>query len=238
MTSLPPQSTIANELQKLYSEYKSEHGKADILCKRVQLFRQEAGIPAINELRYAGHHFLATLDDNGSIFDKDQLRRAKAHAQRACYEAAEAGLVLALKEIKLFRDDYNKVIVTGDVKDYVQILKKTEEAKQRLGVPRKSGDDQQLDHDKHVELFDYLSDAASTLDAARPEINKRMRESRTTKRRWIIALAVSIIGIGVAFNKDRLWAAYDSLHLQGAPKANIAAPSTAGNPALPSGPRK
>ena len=198
MTSAPVQSAKITETQKLFLEFESEYDSADELCKQVQLFRQEAGIPAINEMRYAGYHLRQALSANAQIGDIDQLRKAKSHAQRACYEAAEAGLVLALKEIHLFRDDYKTVVVTGDIKDYVDILTKSQEAQRRLGVARQTGDNQTLDHIKHKELFVYLSQAANTLHAARPEINKRMLETRTARKRWIATTTVAVLALIVA----------------------------------------
>ena len=195
-------NSAANELSKQYSDFISEYDHADELCKKVQLFRQEAGIPAINEIRYAGYHLRKSLDPKGQVSDTDQIRTARGHAQRASYEAAEAGIVLALKVINLFKEDYKKVIVTGDVKDYIAILSKCDEAQKRLGVKRESGDGQQLDHVKHRELFEFLSQAADTLHAARPEINKRMRETRNTNLKWIISTLVAVVLAIFAFFKD------------------------------------
>ena len=189
----------------LFIEFIAEYDRADELCKRVQLFRQEAGIPAINEIRYAGYHLRHAYGTDGRITDTDQLRRAKAHAQRASYEAAEAGLVQALKEISLFKNQYKDVIVTGDVKDYTLILARSDEAQGRLGVRRSLGDGQDLDHVRHMELFEQLSQAANLLHSARPEINKRMRESRTSKRRWLITTAIAITALFIAFFKEKIW---------------------------------
>lgn len=206
MTSAQPQTSAASETQLLYSEFVAAYDRADALCKRVQLFREEAGIPAINEIRYAGYHLRQSINKDGFVADQDQLRRAKSHAQRACYEAAEAGLVLALKEINLFRQNYKDVIVTGDVKDYIQIITIAEEAKKRLGAKRQLGDGQQLDHTRHEELFEYLSSAAEMLHAARPEINKRMHETRTVAKRWKITTAIAICAALAAFFKEKILA--------------------------------
>lgn len=206
MTSGQPQTSAASETQLLYSEFIAAYDHADALCKRVQLFREEAGIPAINEIRYAGYHLRLSINNDGHIADQDQLRKAKAHAQRACYEAAEAGLVLALKEINLFRQNYKDVIVTGDIKDYIQIITKAAEAKRRLGAKRQLGDGQLLDHEKHGELFEFLSGAAEMLHAARPEINKRMRETRTVARRWKVTTVIALCAAVAAFFKEKIFA--------------------------------
>ncbi|WP_232629277.1 hypothetical protein [Methylobacterium sp. Leaf118] len=182
-----------------------EYDEASELCAKVQLFRKAAGIPAINEMRYAGYHLRFAFDDQAQLLDQDQLRKAGGHAQRASYEAAEAGLLLALDEINLFKEDYKNVIVTGDVKDYVAILADCAEAQSHLGVQHHLGDGQILDHVRHRQLFETLPKAANTLHAARPEINKRMNESRTGKGRWLITTLIALCALIAAFFKERLW---------------------------------
>lgn len=72
------------ELRRLYET-------ADGFAREVGEFRSEVPIPAHNELRYAGHHLLQSLDNDGTVADEDQLRKARNHCERAMYEAAEAG---------------------------------------------------------------------------------------------------------------------------------------------------
>lgn len=206
MTSNLPQKTgDSSAIVSDYQKFLAEYDEASELCTKVQLFRKAAGIPAINEMRYAGYHLRFAFDDQARLVDQDQLRKARGHAQRASYEAAEAGLLLALEEINLFKEDYKNVIVTGDVKDYVAILADCDEAQGRLGVQRNLGDGQVLDHARHRQLFETFSKAANTLHAARPEINKRMNESRTGKRRWLVTTLIALCALVAAFFKERFW---------------------------------
>ncbi len=198
------QATDGEALAETYGKFVQEYDRAGELCAKVQLFRKAAGIPAINEMRYAGYHLRHALDETGALRDRTQLEKARGHAQRASYEAAEAGLLLALEEINLFKNDYRNVVVTGDVKEYIVILSECEEAQRRLGVRRQLGDGQELDHVRHQELFETLSKAANLLHAARPEINKRMREARTGKIRWIVTTVIAVLTLGVAIFKDKI----------------------------------
>lgn len=44
-----------------YRRLRDEYDTADKVMKEVRAFVDEAGIPAINELRYAGYHLLNTI---------------------------------------------------------------------------------------------------------------------------------------------------------------------------------
>src|SRR4051812_29661413 len=80
------ESTSPTEVKILnLSQFRAAYDKADNFCKEVQSFAAEAGIPAMNELRYAGHHLIVSVDDDGRVVDPDQLARATNHAKRACY---------------------------------------------------------------------------------------------------------------------------------------------------------
>lgn len=79
-------STIATKTSDLplvredFSRLRSEYDIADKVMKDVQAFVEEAGIPAINELRYAGYHLLnaiSPLDADSST--SDELMRAVNH---------------------------------------------------------------------------------------------------------------------------------------------------------------
>ena len=107
--STTPDAGGVAELRRLYET-------ADGFAREIAEFRAEIPIPAHNELRYAGHHFLQAISDDVELVDEEQLRRAKNHCERAMYEAAEAGIISALDSIRVFRQDY-KDIVVGDVLD-------------------------------------------------------------------------------------------------------------------------
>lgn len=164
-------STLTSEthegVPELIDRLKQEHATADALCKHVQAFRKQAGIPAINELRYAGYHVTLALPEPGSDFDQSHLLKAISHAQRATYEAAEAGILTCLDHVELFKQDYRLVPITDVLPDWVSISELASEAQTRLRSNRQTGSDRQLDHRVHKDLFDRLVAAVGRLDAAR-----------------------------------------------------------------------
>ena len=80
------------ELRDLYET-------ADVFAREVSELRSEVPIPAHNELRYAGHHLLQSINDEGEVADEDLFRKAKNHCERAMYEAAEAGIMHILEAV-------------------------------------------------------------------------------------------------------------------------------------------
>ena len=95
-------------------------------------------IPAHNELRYAGHHLLQAINDDGTIADDGQILKAKNHCERAMYEAAEAGIISALDLMHIFRTD-NKGVVVGEVVPGYSQMRKLARTAQDLLVKGRSG---------------------------------------------------------------------------------------------------
>ena len=83
-------SLSSSNIRKLYEE-------AEEALKRYERISLANLAPALNELRYAGHHLLEA-DDAGTETDKLQhLTRAKAHCERARYDAKEATIISLLE---------------------------------------------------------------------------------------------------------------------------------------------
>ena len=85
------------------AELRAAYSAADKFAREVFEFSDDVAIPATNELRYAGHHLLSALGDDGRIVGPEHLRKAISHCHRAQYEAAEAGIASAIKKISQFR---------------------------------------------------------------------------------------------------------------------------------------
>lgn len=174
------------------SQFRTIYAKADGFCKEVQSFASEAGIPAMNELRYAGHHMIVAVDDAGRVSDHDHLVRAINHAKRACYEAGEAGVLIALDRIDTFKTDYKTISVTGVLKNYVDILQAAESAKKRVVLGRDHPNDGASDHADYMEHFRGLVPHCAALDIAREELNKVLADQSRTTRRWVIGVCLTV----------------------------------------------
>jgi hypothetical protein len=193
------------------SQYRSEYQKADEFCQEVQSFVDEAGIPALNELRNAGHHFLRALDDDGNVIEIDDLISARNHARRASYEACEAGNLFALGIIAKFKEDYATIPVDGTVSDYTGLLKKAKAAQKSVELGRQNGFDRAGDHTVRIDAFRELRECAETLEFARDEMNKKIDPAGFARK----TLWIGIIGI-VAALAIALWTALGFWPLNGA----------------------
>jgi hypothetical protein len=91
---------------------------ADSFVREVGTFRGDAIIPALNELRYAGHHVVQSISMDGIVTDASQIRKAHGHCERALYEASEAGIMVAGRAIASFRKSYPGIVISDVVKNY------------------------------------------------------------------------------------------------------------------------
>jgi hypothetical protein len=180
------------------SVYRAAYRRADEFCKEVQSFIEEAGIPAINEMRYAGHHLLLALDDDGTISGGADIVKATNHAHRACYEAGEAGILCALDKISNFKSDYRTVTVSVVVSNYTEILRKAEEAKARIVAERDQAEDRNSDYEDFRSIFLELKEHCNNLDIARDELNKSVKKETKDARRFVIGVFIAIASLIVA----------------------------------------
>ena len=75
---------------------------AEKFAKEVELFQSDLSIPAINELRYAGHHLLKAPAGEDKAAFQEEVLKAKGHCQRSMYEASESGITYSLALIAVF----------------------------------------------------------------------------------------------------------------------------------------
>jgi hypothetical protein len=182
-----------------FSRLRTEYDIADKVMKDVQAFVEEAGIPAINELRYAGYHLLNAVSPlNADASSSDELMRAVNHCRRATYEASEAGLLTAFGKISEFKADYQQVVVSSVVPDWTEILAKCDTYRDSITEARQTGDDRSIDHTKFRDAFLDLVGLCRRLDHARDELNKQIDQKRVDTRRFIITSVVAIAGVLLA----------------------------------------
>ncbi len=177
------------------SELRLEYQKADRFLREVEDFIDEAGIPGFNELRYAGYHLLQAIDDAGNLQNPADLTRAVNHAKRACYEAGEAGSLVALDGIRAFKQDYKFVRVSQVIADYPRMLGEAEKQRELMIDSRVADEDKARDYDARMEAFRALRDMLRTLEANRDECNALVAERRSESRRFLLMFVAAILGI-------------------------------------------
>lgn len=180
------------------AEFRAEYRKADLFCQEVQSFVNSAGVPAINELRNAGQHLLAAIDDQGAIRSQIDLNAGTAHCRRACYEAYEMGILTALLTIEKFKDDYRTVTAGDVIPDYADILVAAQEAQRAVEVGRHPEFDRAQDHTHRMDAFRRLRQCADRVTVAREEMNKKVDAATTAARASAKNLAIGAVGLAVA----------------------------------------
>lgn len=170
-------------------------------------------VPAVNELRYAGHHVLKGLVASAPEEREEQYRRASRHCLRARYDAVEMQLWSLLREFQDFQEDYRAVSIPQVWPDYVECAKKFDDAMALLNKVNKtdpgdvdeSGDNRIVLLDSTREANKNLEPIVSTARIARTELNKilddRNCQELATHRQIVIgiwAIVFTFIGIIVS----------------------------------------
>lgn len=112
------------------------YNTAEQFIKEVEICQPELPIPAINELRYAGHHLLKGLVESDEGEALKSIADAEDHCNRAQYEASEAGIGYLLDTLKAFQTDYKDIPIQPIVPDYLSVRETAEEAANKLTAGR------------------------------------------------------------------------------------------------------
>lgn len=171
--------------------------RAEKGIKRLELlFNEGLCFHPVNQLRYAGFHIAAALKTSNPQDQKEEWARAKRHCQRSIYDASEMALVYCVREVEGFQDDYNKMDISPTVDNYLDIVNKTREAQSLI-----QSTDHESRENKYIECDDCFAELKPLIDRlndARPELNKRLKQSRNRFIRWVFSSFIGIIAILVA----------------------------------------
>ncbi len=189
---------LINNIHQLEIQNLREHYDiADGFCRDVQAFLEEAGIPAMNELRYAGYHLLHALTDKSEPASA-QIIKAVNHCKRAAYEAAEAGILTCLQKVSQFKEDYKGVVITTCIPNWPDMLVKCDEIKDAIANSRKKGDDRGEDHKNQMAAFDTLKGFCKTIDHSREELNKTIKGDIKAQRQFVLVTLLAVLAIVVS----------------------------------------
>ena len=181
------------EILRLYNE-------AESFIKEVELCVSEIAFPAINELRYSGHHLLKALVSAGPEQFNKELSDAVDHCHRSMYESSEAGIGYLLDLLKAFDTDYRDVPVIETVPDYVEIRALAKNVALKLSQGRLNRSSPSGQASDYMATFRQLREGVDRLEASRSELNKRKKEQAEASRKFIIQASfwIAMILIGIA----------------------------------------
>lgn len=160
----------------------------------------EIAFPAINELRYSGHHLLKALVSAGPEQFNKELSDAVDHRHRSMYESSEAGIGYLLDLLKAFDTDYRDVPVIETVPDYGEIRALAKNVALKLSQGRLNRSSPRGQASDYMAMFRKLREGVDRLEASRSELNKRKKEQAGTSRKFIIQVLfwIAMILIGIA----------------------------------------
>lgn len=186
-----PKIHIFEENQAVYQNMSEAFRFAERCLKLVEIQNTDDGldIPSINELRYTAFHLIHALDETEAHEQKEQLRRAKRHCERAAYDAMELGIIRKLEEIRRFQKDYRMTPITNILPDYIQRMEAATAVRDFLA---ENTDRNKHENYKKCELhYHSLKDIVQKLTTAREELNK-------SRRNRALAASATLAGLMLA----------------------------------------
>lgn len=197
---------ISDKNEHLVDELIESFQRAEKRLKEIERssFGEGVDIPAINELRYAASHIIATLksssseefkgDDRSFEKQEEDIRRAIRHTQRASYDAIEAGVLSKLYLIKSVQEDYRDIVISSIITGWPDILGTAGEINakiQAINISDEKEDNYELVYQQYLEL-DKITNKFS---GYRDELNKHavlLREKASRDyRSKVITYAIS-----------------------------------------------
>jgi len=163
---------------------------AENLIKEYEHVNDKLLVPAVNELRYAGYHFLKAFGDDGNLIkNTPDLAKAERHCQRSRYDTSEAIATFYIRNIRA---------ILGGLKEHPEIAKQvfgdyealrsnaktmTMELKSFSSEDRESYHEQCLDLSKRAKgVYDALSKREDQrwdiIEARRNQENQETRRYR------------------------------------------------------------
>ncbi len=198
------------ENEYLVDQLIEDFQKAEHRLKTIERSNIDEGIdiPAINELRYAASHIISTFKNSASLggedlikTQKEAIRRAIRHTQRASYDAIESGILSQLYAIKSIQDDYKDIMISVVIKDWIEILgmaQKINNEIQEINITSekeestKKEENYELIYQKYMELDEHTK----KFGIYRDELNKYLNQKKTaeTKASQIRFITFTISG--------------------------------------------
>ena len=156
---------------------------ADQFAREVGEMRSQVMIPAINELRYAGHHVLQSISDEG-VVDIEKFGQAESHCKRAMYEAAEAGIMFCLDYMKEFNSEFSDLVISEVIEDYQDRRARARQAQELVNQGRSDRISVEDHVPQYMEEFRVVRKAMEYFDLHRDDLNAKRAQATENRRRY------------------------------------------------------
>jgi hypothetical protein len=151
--------------------------------------------PSVNELRYAGHHFLLAISSIEQKKQAENFQQAANHAKRAVYDACEEILLYCNQAIRKFDKDYATVIVADIVPNYFEIKATADKASELLEEGRAAYEEREQFFEVAERHVDVSIENVKMLQNSRSELNKKLRDEK--KKTWSIMIMLATLLLAV-----------------------------------------
>ncbi|MCY4595136.1 MAG: hypothetical protein OXC19_10105 [Bryobacterales bacterium] len=176
-----------------FQQVLSQYDTAESFIKAVEARQSGVSLPAVNQLRYAGHHLLRGLaNENDEVYEKG-LNDAVDHCQRAMYEASEAGIIYYLDLLKAFGEDYSEIPLGDAAPVHMRAKKLAGEVVNTLSQGRLNRESAEHQASEYMGMFEKLSEVVEDLELHRDELDKVLRSHAQEARRFLLQTAFWIV---------------------------------------------
>ena len=108
---------VKEENRPIFQDVAKAFCEAERRMKKIE-WMDGTDVPSINELRYVGYHLFKACQQDDTVLQREELRRAERHCKRASFDALELGMITQLERINDFVTDYKDYPVSDDLPDY------------------------------------------------------------------------------------------------------------------------
>lgn len=203
-----------DELIKCLDEYLESQSTVEFHLKKAERIRNEAVIPAINEMRYSGRYLAeictlfhklsnGTLSDEeiGSVKQKirDKIRDANFSCLKAKHDIMDAVNGQLDTELRMLTKEFSVTVVSNNIPQYFEFKKLIHSVDLALGDSRKVRD--RID-EKYDEMYkDHFPNVLAALNVLRDEdvLTLLVKQRRKTWRNsMFVTLSCFAAGAAIA----------------------------------------
>lgn len=195
--------TSNETIREILTRHAEKFDSAERAIKEIEILTLEGVVtPALNEIRYAGQHFIRCFEQDEIATIQKCAIAAERHLRRAVYEAYDAGISFYIEKCYAFKTQYEMIPLTEVLKDYVEQTQSIERIQEELIAENRTvekNDNKEDYAERKKPQFDALKSISRNWEAAREELNKRLMLKTRDDRRFLITLFLSFLAILVTF---------------------------------------
>ena len=166
---------------------------AERQIKATEALSSEIGIPAINQLRYAGHHLTRAYATTDAQMRTAQLQSARNHCYRAIHDAVELRGAYLVRQFEDFCERYRGVPITDSVPDFDHIREQVQKVRDLLSGQEGETQDEHDRNHKLIAAVDDLTVSMEKLRGTQFKLNASLSLMRKRVLQWAIGVVIPLL---------------------------------------------